>query len=121
MEPEATAQHLPVGPRTIGRSATLDTLGSCFHVGADCGSLGACAAKWDDIRSKFLDAVGKLRVLPIGWDNRARDVGALMGGITYAAVSWDANFHTATQDQRNVVDAGGRCFIRWPSEHTEMP
>ncbi|CAE7218325.1 unnamed protein product [Symbiodinium sp. KB8] len=49
-----------------------------------------------------------------GWDNRARDVGALMGGITYAAVSWDANVQTVTQDQRKVVDAlpGGQVNTR---------
>ena len=77
------------GGQEIARSTTLETLGACFHVGAGEARLGSCQVKWNC---------------------RAQDIGALMGGISYAAVSWDARHAASSKDLRLVVNslAGGR-------------
>ena len=105
--------HTP-GPcwngQEIARSTTLETLGACFHVGAGEARLGSCQVKWEEIRNKFLNTVERLRMLSVGWNCRAQDIGALMGGISYAAVSWDARHAASSKDLRLVVNslAGGR-------------
>ena len=110
-----TRLQLLVQGQHIHKDTVLETLGACFSVGVrgrGCGT--GTPDRWAEVQDRFLTTLGRLKEVPVAWDKRAADVGALMGGITYSAVAWDAERLRSELKQRYVVDAiaGGRANTR---------